>query len=125
MIDSGEFQRSAAQPPNSRERLGLVAVEPDPLNASMLEFNLLVNGLADRTVVHRCAATAAPMESIQLFHARLPGLHTTVPPADASEHGLDDARYDCLVIDVPAATLDSILAPLLVFWKVVPPRNLG
>jgi FkbM family methyltransferase len=91
----------------------LIPVEPDPLNASILELNLTLNGLAPRATVHRCAVTPEPVESITLYQAHLPGLHTTVPRALAREHGLDEARYQGGETEVLATTLEELIRPLL------------
>lgn len=76
-----------------------IAVEPEPLNASLLRANVALNGFSDRVAIHQAACSSEPGEVLLRLADRKHGGHAvrTAKPGSRS-------------LTVPAVTIDGVLA---------------
>jgi FkbM family methyltransferase len=78
----------------------VVAIEPHPDNVALLKQNLRRNGVADRVTVVAAAAWCAP-GSVQLAEAA----------QNTGDHRVNTKQTERRQLDVPAVTLDEVIAP--------------
>lgn len=93
----------------------IVCFEPEAENRGLATVNLALNSV--KAEVRAEAVLAGSCASVVLNLSEDPRLHTTVPPEDAADYGLDGVRYSGRSTEVPALHVnDAIEAIAATEW---------
>jgi len=85
----------------------IVCFEPEAANLLIATANFALNGIS--ADLRSEAVVPGAATSVTLNLSADPRLHTTIPPAEAAEHGIDTTRYSGSVVQVAAVNINDVI----------------